>query len=194
MPRFLYIKQKCQVPSNLKQSIPSDNSKWRLSERFSTFFWVLLLLPFFILMTNCTKTSIDDCEILVPKMRLKKKSFLTSQLVVVKTFDKFKAEITACQLHGGVWKRVFRPIPAVIGEGGVAAFGEKKEGDLKTPLGLYFLGDAFGTKPLALKMDFKYITHDDKFIDDPASDQYNTWLTAKTTAGIGRNTRFQTPP
>ncbi len=35
--------------------------------------------------------------------------------------------------------------------------GEKKEGDNKTPAGLYALGEAFGSIPMALKMDYKYI-------------------------------------
>ncbi|KTD41349.1 hypothetical protein [Legionella parisiensis] len=52
---------------------------------------------------------------------------------------------------------------AMLGKGWVAPVGEKKEGDMRTPAGLYPLGDTFSSEPLALKMDFKYITADDKF-------------------------------
>jgi L,D-peptidoglycan transpeptidase YkuD (ErfK/YbiS/YcfS/YnhG family) len=60
--------------------------------------------------------------------------------------------------------------------------GEKKEGDMKTPAGLYPLGEAFGTEPLALKMDYRYITTDDKFVDDVTNKNYNTWVKGKTDA------------
>ena len=59
---------------------------------------------------------------------------------------------------------------------------QKKEGDKKTPLGLYPIGEAFGFAPLALKMDYRYITSQDKFIDDNKSPQYNTWVVGKTKA------------
>jgi len=71
---------------------------------------------------------------------------------------------------------------AVIGKKGLASIGKKKEGDLKTPAGLYPIGVAFGTRPLALKMDYKYITAEDKFIDDVTSKQYNTWVSGSTNA------------
>ena len=58
----------------------------------------------------------------------------------------------------------------------------KKEGDLKTPTGLYRIEWTFGTEPLALKMDFKYITAEDKFIDDPKHKDYNTWVNGTTDA------------
>lgn len=53
---------------------------------------------------------------------------------------------------------------------------------MRTPAGLYPVGDAFGSEPLALKMDFKYITADDKFIDDVSHSGYNTWVKGNTNA------------
>ncbi|TAL63247.1 MAG: hypothetical protein EPN84_05285 [Legionella sp.] len=125
----------------------------------------------------------SDCQILVSS-QMKNLDSLTSQILVVKSFDNFRARITACQLQGTVWKPVLSPksFPGVIGKSGVAQLGEKKEGDLKTPAGLYPLGEAFGSEPLAIKMDYRYITSDDKFIDDVTSPQYNTWVNGRTDA------------
>lgn len=58
----------------------------------------------------------------------------------------------------------------------------EKEGDLKTPAGLYPIGEAFGAYPMALKMDYKYITKDDKFIDDIHHKDYNSWVSGPTDA------------
>ncbi len=107
----------------------------------------------------------------------------TEQVIVVQSLGGFKAEITACQRRGKTWRQVLAPSwLGSIGENGVASMGEKKEGDMKTPVGLYALGEAFGSQPLALKMDYKYITSEDKFIDDPNHKDYNTWVNGKTDA------------
>ncbi|MDR3442047.1 MAG: L,D-transpeptidase family protein [Legionella sp.] len=91
--------------------------------------------------------------------------------------------MTLCQRQGVIWKPMFiSSFKAVIGKNGVASVGEKKEGDLKTPAGLYPIGEAFGTRSLALKMDYKYITADDKFIDDVNHKHYNSWVSGSTDA------------
>lgn len=91
--------------------------------------------------------------------------------------------MTLCQRKGAVWKPMFTTaFSAVVGKNGIAAIGKKKEGDLKTPAGLHPIGEAFGTQPLALKMDYKYITANDKFIDDINNKAYNTWVSGPTDA------------
>ena len=106
----------------------------------------------------------------------------TSQVVVVNSDGGVHADVTACQREGGAWISHIKPYRSTIGGGGVAPLGTKKEGDKKTPAGLYLLGDAFGTQPLALKMDYKYITPEDKFIDDSAHKDYNCWVSGSTDA------------
>ncbi|WP_454782355.1 L,D-transpeptidase family protein [Legionella sp. WA2022007384] len=106
----------------------------------------------------------------------------TSQVIVVNLVKGFEAKVTACKRQRQSWKLALNSFPAVVGQEGVAPVGKKKEGDRKTPAGLYPLGDAFGTEPLGLKMDFKYITSDDKFIDDASHSGYNTWVRGKTDA------------
>jgi L,D-peptidoglycan transpeptidase YkuD (ErfK/YbiS/YcfS/YnhG family) len=104
------------------------------------------------------------------------------QLILVKPKRQFRAEIMSCQRTNGKWQQALPNFPAVIGENGVAKPGEKKEGDKKSPSGLFPLGEAFGSVPIALKMDFRFITKEDKYINDPQHKQYNTWVNGTTDA------------
>lgn len=80
----------------------------------------------------------------------------------------------------------------VMGESGIAKPGTKVEGDGKTPQGLFALGSAFGYNKMALNMDYHLITKEDKFIDDPDSLQYNTWVVGKTDAKRYENMLLKT--
>lgn len=123
------------------------------------------------------------CRILNTSTQVKKTLPYSSQIIIVKSLGGIKANMTLCQRQKNLWKPVFTPgFSVVLGKNGLALIGEKKEGDSKTPAGLYPIGEAFGTQPLALKMDYKYITADDKFIDDVNSKQYNTWVSGSTNA------------
>lgn len=125
----------------------------------------------------------NPCQIVSRSINAKKIPSHTAQMIVVKSLGGSKANVTLCQRQGESWQVVFSPaFRAVIGKNGIAAIGEKKEGDLKTPTGIYPIGEAFGSQPLAVKMDFKYITTDDKFIDDVNSNNYNRWVTGSTDA------------
>ena len=66
---------------------------------------------------------------------------------------------------------------SVIGRNGLASAGEKREGDGRTPSGLFRLERAFGY-PAAVntKLAYAQVGVDDFWVDDPASEQYNTWV------------------
>lgn len=109
----------------------------------------------------------------------------TTQLIVVTQHNPgIAAQITLLQKNSNQWQQsaAIPPISAVVGSEGITSAAQKIEGDNKTPAGLYKLGPAYGTKPLALKMDYRYITNQDKFIDDPKSKDYNTWVVGNTSA------------
>ncbi len=106
-----------------------------------------------------------------------------SQIVLTQPITEIQARIYLCQKTNHSWHVLPQgSFPAVIGKHGIALVGEKKEGDLKTPEGLYAIGEAFGSEPLALKMDYKYITAADKFVDDVDSKHYNQWVFGATDA------------
>lgn len=125
----------------------------------------------------------DACRILSTSEQVKKIRLYPSQIIVVTSPGGIKASMTLCQRNGNIWKPMFIPsFRAVIGKNGIAPPGGKKEGDQKTPAGLYPVGETFGTQPMALKMDYKYITAEDKFIDDGNHKLYNTWVSGFTDA------------
>jgi L,D-peptidoglycan transpeptidase YkuD (ErfK/YbiS/YcfS/YnhG family) len=81
------------------------------------------------------------------------------------------------------WTRVEGPIPCTIGRNRLAVAGEKREGDGRTPRGIFRLGLAFGSEPhVETKLDYRQATADDFWIDDPKSLQYNRWVHGKPAA------------
>jgi L,D-peptidoglycan transpeptidase YkuD (ErfK/YbiS/YcfS/YnhG family) len=96
-------------------------------------------------------------------------------IVVRKSADNPNGPImlTAYESSGG-WKAVQGPISCTIGRDGFAAADQKKEGDGKTPTGVYRIGMAFGApKQVDTKLDYKNPGPDDFWCDDPNSQQYN---------------------
>jgi len=100
------------------------------------------------------------------------------QVIVVTTDNEnLKSGILAFyEKEKGVWKKVFPDIPVVIGRNGMTK--NKKEGDGKTPSGVFPLGTAFGTgkKPASLKIPYRQTTKYDYWVDDPSSPDYNRWI------------------
>jgi L,D-peptidoglycan transpeptidase YkuD (ErfK/YbiS/YcfS/YnhG family) len=75
------------------------------------------------------------------------------------------------------WKLVSGPMKATIGENGFAPLGEKREGDGKTPSGIFPLKRTFGyDKTAKTKMPFRQATEEDLWVDDPNAPDYNQWV------------------
>jgi L,D-peptidoglycan transpeptidase YkuD (ErfK/YbiS/YcfS/YnhG family) len=74
------------------------------------------------------------------------------------------------------WQMALEPINTVIGEKGFAPPGEKREGDGKTPSGIYSLKMTFGyDATIGTKMPYRQALTDDIWVDDPNADDYNHW-------------------
>ena len=72
---------------------------------------------------------------------------------------------------GLVWGRGLHPVPAN------AAL--KKEGDLRSPAGVFAIGGAWGYDPAIRKHEklfYRQVTSRDLWVEDPASDKYNHHL------------------
>ena len=81
------------------------------------------------------------------------------------------------------WQMVFEPINAVIGEKGFAPTEEKREGDGKTPSGIYPLKMTFGyDATITTKMPYRQALADDIWVDDPNADDYNHWTKKQETS------------
>jgi len=97
---------------------------------------------------------------------------------IVKRFDKSRS---------GSWEPVGEAIPVRLGRNGMGwGVGlhepvtkkdpQKKEGDLKTPTGMFWLSTAFGTDPAdekKYKMPFIHIKPTTEAVDDPSSNYYS---------------------
>jgi L,D-peptidoglycan transpeptidase YkuD (ErfK/YbiS/YcfS/YnhG family) len=80
------------------------------------------------------------------------------------------------------WQRPFAPMDGVIGRKGFAPPGEKREGDGRTPAGIFPLGTVFGYAPsVPTKMPYRQATVDDLWIDDAQAADYNRWVRRGTT-------------
>lgn len=80
------------------------------------------------------------------------------------------------------WQMAFEPLDAVIGKNGFAPVGEKREGDGKTPSGIYYLKMTFGyDTDIRTKMPYRQALANDIWVDDPQADDYNRWTTIQET-------------
>jgi L,D-peptidoglycan transpeptidase YkuD (ErfK/YbiS/YcfS/YnhG family) len=101
------------------------------------------------------------------------------QVIVVTPGTGIQSKVSAYEYRPGEkrWVRVLGPFDSVLGRKGFAMPGEKREGDGKTPSGIYALGDAFG---YAEKMDtglhYRQSGSDDFWVDDVESPNYNQWV------------------
>jgi L,D-peptidoglycan transpeptidase YkuD (ErfK/YbiS/YcfS/YnhG family) len=110
-----------------------------------------------------------------------------SQAIVVAPLGscpKWSARVVVIERREGSWARVLGPFAAVAGRNGFASPGEKREGDGKTPSGIFALEHAFGYAPkVATALPYRQIEEDDVWIDDPLSDDYNKWTKKEKAAG-----------
>ena len=92
---------------------------------------------------------------------------------MVKVFDAagHTAKMVRYEKHGSEWRQAGDAWRVVIGRNGL---GKEREGDGKTPVGIYRLGDVYGYRAVETAMPF-FLTADRKLIcvDDAASRYYN---------------------
>lgn len=118
---------------------------------------------------------------------------LVTQLVVVTSSRWDDAHATLRRYEralAGPWRTVGTPVPAVLGHAGYAwgagVHGsgapagregpQKREGDGRSPAGIYALGTLHGSEPgplVASKLPYQAISADQVCVDDPASQRYN---------------------
>ncbi len=122
------------------------------------------------------------------------------QLLVVVSPDWNSVEGTLCcyqrQSSTSQWELVGSSIEVALGKQGMAwgrglcDFADpsglnKKEGDNRSPAGIFYLGTAFGDmahQSYAKNLPFRLITADLEYIDDPNSEHYNQFFTAYSTS------------
>ena len=82
----------------------------------------------------------------------------------------------------GIWQLACPPMAGVVGRNGIAPLGMKREGDGRSPGGLFPIGQAFGTEIQSdLRWPYRVMTEEDIWIDDPAAPDYNRLTTRAAT-------------
>ena len=115
------------------------------------------------------------------------------QVLVIynETPESNSATLVAFEKKNKKWITVFRPMEVGIGRNGFAAPGEKREGDSKSPTGLFRLGQLYGYgETVDSRMPYRQSTLDDKWIDDPDSPDYNKPIKGNTTAKSFENLKI----
>lgn len=113
-----------------------------------------------------------------------------SKQVLLVTDDKFlffftRIKVYALEKSGDKWQLSLEPMPAVIGKKYFAAAGEKREGDGKTPSGIFPLKNTFGyNEAVPTKMDYRQALSDDLWVDDPNATDYNRWVKKENTQAL----------
>jgi L,D-peptidoglycan transpeptidase YkuD (ErfK/YbiS/YcfS/YnhG family) len=109
----------------------------------------------------------------------------STQIILVVDNSSFfftKTTLYVMEKRKDTWQTILEPLDAVIGSNGFAEVGEKKEGDGKTPSGIYPLKMTFGyDAAMATKMPYRQALADDIWVDDPQSDYYNHWVKKQET-------------
>ena len=94
-----------------------------------------------------------------------------------------KAIVVALERVNKKWKIKLGPVQASIGRTGFALPGEKIEGDGKSPSGIFDLGQLYTYEAsVNTSLPFIQTNAEDKWIDDPNHENYNTHIRGNTTA------------
>ena len=128
--------------------------------------------------------ALSSCSTITPRS-FKDLDGAVSQVIVVHPVntDSDQAQLSTWQKQNDTWHRLY-VVSAVIGRNGLAAVGEKKEGDGKTPSGVYPLGPSFGyASSIGTGLPYRQSGDLDFWVDDVRSIQYNQWVRGTPAAG-----------
>ncbi len=104
-----------------------------------------------------------------------------SKQVLLVTDDKFlffsRIRVYALEKIGAKWQKALPMFRAVIGKNGFAPPDEKREGDGRSPSGIYSLNMTFGyQESMPTKMPYRQALADDLWVDDVNAVDYNRWV------------------
>jgi L,D-peptidoglycan transpeptidase YkuD (ErfK/YbiS/YcfS/YnhG family) len=107
---------------------------------------------------------------------LQKRIGHSSQVILVRNIQPHtvSVQVIALERKNDRWRSPFLPMEGVIGRKGFAPPGEKREGDGRTPSGIFLLGAVFGYEPsFPTMMPYRQVTVDDLWVDDANAADYN---------------------
>jgi L,D-peptidoglycan transpeptidase YkuD (ErfK/YbiS/YcfS/YnhG family) len=140
-----------------------------------------LILTIFSSLSGCLlRPSINKNDINALIAPYKNKLEQSKQLLLVEDISYLfftKQIIYTLEKRASAWEMAFEPMNAVIGRNGFAPPGEKREGDGRTPSGIYALKRTFGyAESISTKMSYRQAQEDDLWVDDQEAIDYNRWV------------------
>ncbi len=152
----------------------------KLSNKFLILSLILLSTTSLKAQTNST---IENALLIAEQNRHQLEN--VGQLLVVynEKPESFTTVFVALEKKDDKWVVKQSPIEAGIGKNGFAFPDEKKEGDGKSPTGIFKIGKLFSyEKQLNTLLENQQTTKDDKWIDDVNSVDYNKHVSGATEA------------
>lgn len=149
-----------------------QNLNRHISAQFTAL--LTLLFPLFVYLSGASAASAAGFSASWP---YKADILHSTQMVVVeaKSVNARNGTLSLKQKSGGQWQTVLSGISVTLGKNGI---GKIKEGDGRTPSGVFRLGQGFGSAidPGGLILSYTRTTTQDYWIDDPLSREYNQWV------------------
>ena len=88
--------------------------------------------------------------------------------------DRVSCVFRRYEKRNGQWRETAYPLRSNVGRAGIAPYGEKREGDGRTPSGAYPMGFAFGyVRDIDLSWPFVVVSKQHYWISDPEDPLYN---------------------
>ena len=119
----------------------------------------------------------------------------SEQLLVVYNYqpESYSAFFVALEKKDNHWIVKQEPVKVGIGKNGFATPLNKREGDGKSPTGIFRLGKLYTyEKQLNTLLENQQTTAEDKWIDDPNSEDYNRYVKGVTNAKSYENLLLKT--
>lgn len=154
-----------------------------MKKRFGAMYTACLLVALSVCMSGCAasseRASVNEGSAVAelaadtaPEAVLQKIGTNRNRALIVQA-DGTAMTLYAYEKSNGKWRPAFES-KGFVGKGGVGR--NKKEGDGKTPTGVFTINRAFGIKNNpGSNLPYTKVGKDDYWVDDPASVHYNTW-------------------
>lgn len=144
----------------------------------------MIILLSLSLFSSCVPSSrVPDIKPIIDSLQMK--DSVQVLLVANQSASSIGTNVFAIEKKDGKWKQALDSFPGVIGRNGFAAPGEKREGDGKSPSGIFALNTSFGyEKSISTKMPYRQVTDDDLWVDDVNAPDYNRWVKKESTQAL----------
>ena len=178
---FLLKKRRLSIKLAKKElNHPVEKKKNFINILLSSIFMAFLSLSSFVCLTSAQAM---DIEARVASFKI----YESSQVLLVTNNCplSFAVKIYTLEKQGSKWKKALASFNGVIGKNGFAKLEEKREGDGKTPSGIFALQTTFGyNESIQTKMPYRQALPNDLWIDDVNASDYNRWVKKEDTRAL----------